>query len=122
MAFKYINDARTNFSNKNYSEAINLLKKSLQVKETSQANEIIGMLKLTTGSEKEALNYLEKAYTLSYKSDAKLLYNLSNAYYANAEYTKAKFTFEELKKSYPDFSDSNDLEGKLNKAVKPLLN
>jgi len=122
VASQYLKEAENNLKDKNYSKANILLEQSLQVQETPEANETIGVIKLINGNKTEALRYLEKAYAISYEANPKLLYNLSNAYYINKEFEKAKMTYKQLKKSYPSFSDSGNLESKLYKVDKTLIN
>jgi len=113
-ASDYIKKAESYLKSKDYNNAYAVLQQSLKIQETAPANELIGMLDLMSGNKTEALNHLETAKNISKAANPKLLYNLSNAYFFNAEYKKAKVTFEQLKKSYPDFPDPGNLESKLN--------
>ena len=110
----YIKKAESYLKSKDYDNAYVVLQQSLKIQETSLANELIGMLDLMSGNKTDALSHLETAKNISKAVGPKLLYNLSNAYYVNAEYKKAKVTFGQLKKSYPDFPDPGNLESKLN--------
>lgn len=118
----YIKKAQDFIGIKNYRNALVLLKQSLQVQETSLAYELIGTINLKAGSKTDALTYLEKASELSDARDPKLLYNLSDAYYVNADYGKAKLTYEQLKKIYPDYPDTGNLNARLNQVGKPVIN
>ncbi len=122
LASQYLKEAQSCLKDKNYYKANTLLLQSLQIQETPEANETIGIINLINGNETDALAYLEKASAMSYETNPKLLYNLSSVYYANEEYEKAKLTFEQLKKSFPNFADTDNLENKLLGIKKSLIN
>jgi len=122
IASEYIKEAQNYLKVKDYKKAYTILQQSLQIQETSSAYEFIGMIELMNGSKSVSLTHLEKAYAINYEKNPMLMYNLSNAYYANAEFSKAKLLFERLKKSYPNFSDPAKLENKLLEVNKSLIN
>lgn len=112
-AVSYIKEAQNQMRSKTFDKAYNLIKKSLQIQETPEAFELSGIIKMNQNKKSEALAYFEKAEAVSYKSSPGLLYNLSYAYYINADFYKAKNTFEKLNKSYPGFKDPVNLKSKL---------
>ena len=114
IASDYIKEAKDQMKFKSFDKAYGLIQKSLQVQETPEAYELSGILKLSQNKKNEALTDFEKAYAKSYKLSASLLYNLSYAYYVNADFNKAKFTIDKLNKSYPGFKDPANLKSKLN--------
>ncbi|RPH74700.1 hypothetical protein EHM76_03060, partial [bacterium] len=113
LAAHFITEAKNSFTSKDYTKAVTFLEKSLNYKETPEANEMIGMIELNNGNRKRALSYFEKAYSLSLEIKQGLLYRLSKTYLANQDYKKARNTFEQLKKNYPGFSDPDNLESKI---------
>jgi tetratricopeptide (TPR) repeat protein len=121
-ASEYIKKAQGDLKIKDFKKAYTSLQNSLQIQETPSAYELIGMIDLISGSKLESLGNLEKAYAISNEKNPVLLYNLSNAYYVNAEYDKSKQIFERLKKSYPNFSDPVNLERKLLEVNKSQIN
>lgn len=121
-AVEYNQKAQNLFNLKDYDRAYTYVQRSLKIQETSGAYELMGMLDLARGEKAEALTCLEKANQMSDASSPQLLYRLSVAYYINEEYDKARTLFEGLSTAYPNFPDPNDLNTKLQKTDKHLMN
>ena len=115
IALSYLKKTRALMESKEYDKANGLIQKSLSVRETPEAYELSGIIKLVQNKKSEALLNFEKADALSYKISQGLLYNLTYAYYINSDFNKAKYTFDKLNKFYPTFKDPANLKGKLSK-------
>jgi tetratricopeptide (TPR) repeat protein len=121
-AVEYNQKAQNLLKLKDYNRAYPVLQQSLRIQETSTAYELIGVLNLARGNKTKALTYFERANQMNDASNPQLLYHLSVAYYINEEYDKARTLFENLKTTYPDFPDPNNLNTRLHKHDKHLMN
>jgi tetratricopeptide (TPR) repeat protein len=82
---------------KEYDKASQVLRKSLKYKENFFANKWIGQVALMNGENKEAVSYLKKADLL----DAQVVFNLSRAYYSDAQWKNGDEYFLRLQKLAP---------------------
>ena len=80
------------------------------------ANKWIGQILLQDNQVKEAIPYLEKAYSLS-NNDPQLLYNLSGAYALNSQYSKAKSILNILYEVNPRFPEADLLKKQLDQIL-----
>lgn len=100
---------------KNYSKAIEILKQSIKIKESSFAYQMIGSL-MFEQKDMNALQYLEKAYSLDSK-DANTLNNLFVIYLMKKDFPKASKCLDELKLVSSDFQRIQKMTTALEKAA-----
>ena len=84
-----------------YDQALPILVKSLQIKETPYANKWIGQILLTKYRFGEAIPYLEKIIAVE-KNDPQLLYNLCRAYVLTLQKEKAEKLFKYIEQKFPN--------------------
>lgn len=84
------------FNKRKDEEALQVLLNTLEIKETSLANRIVGEL-LLSRNDRNSIVYFLKAYE-DYKKDKDFLYKLGMLYLQNGAKNKAFDTLEELKK------------------------
>ena len=98
------------------NSALPILFKSIILDQTMFANKWIGQILLQDNQVKEAIPYLEKAYSLS-NNDPQLLYNLSGAYALNSQYSKAKSILNILYEVNPRFPEADLLKKQLDQIL-----
>jgi tetratricopeptide (TPR) repeat protein len=100
--------ATDNLRDKNYSQALPLLKKAHTIRATSFTTKWIGLLDLKSGNIEEAAQLLEQAAKML-PEDFEVRYNLCNAYIILKKKEDAKQVLYEMEGLRPDFNDPQNL-------------
>ncbi len=82
-----------------YDEALPILYKSLQIKETSEAHKWLGQILLIKNRFEQAIPHLEKVAATE-KNDPQLLYNLCRAYILTLQKEKAEKLFKYIQQNF----------------------
>jgi tetratricopeptide (TPR) repeat protein len=109
--------AAKHFEDENYRQAISALQKSVQIHETAGANELMGVIMLRGHKASHAATYFERARQMELTERPSLIYNLALSYLESGQIPKAVQTTALLKKSFPDFGETQKLEGMIGRAV-----
>jgi predicted Zn-dependent protease len=97
----YLNAAKMLLKMNRYIDALKILNKSLEYRETAFALQWIGQILLIHRKFKEGILYLEKARARG-STDIQLFYNLALAYFMTGNDKHANQIIEQLKIHYPD--------------------
>ncbi len=84
-----------------YDQALPILYRSLQIKETPEAHKWLGQILLTRNRFDEAIPHLEKVVAAE-KDDPQLLYNLCRAYVLTLQQEKARTLFKYVQQNFPN--------------------
>jgi predicted Zn-dependent protease len=96
----YINAAKMLLKMNSYLEALKILNKSLEYRETAFALQWIDQILLMNQKFTEGITYLKKVYSLK-PTDVQLLYNLALAYFMIGKSTKANEIINQLAQQSP---------------------
>ena len=92
-----------------FDAALNLLRSSLEIKDTPLANKWIGQILMYFRKPHDAVPYLEKA-ARQYPDDPRLLYNLGGAYAFDGQKDRAREILAQLERLRPDYPSTPKLK------------
>ncbi|MBN1599476.1 MAG: tetratricopeptide repeat protein [Bacteroidales bacterium] len=104
-----INEAKNQMRNGKLDDALTLLLKSLEIKDSYVANRFIGEIYFNTGKNTEARYYLEKIIP-EFEHDPKFLQTLMLVYLTDKETVKASQCLKQISELEPDYAALSQLK------------